>query len=222
MVTPSLEIEQTRTLVRELARAYSDIRRANVLRGDSEKQTDALAILVRDLEGFCSASADLLSAAHWGPANALARLINERAEYVLAAHEDASFAAEFWNRSAALTEESDRPPRGRSGEARGFVRRVAERRAGTEVSDRLLQSLIAKHDWDSFAVHPNAVTAALAFSACDDESGDNALSIALNVAVATSLALAFLMLVVEERGPADADLSSARALLERAALLIRA
>ena len=124
-------------------------------------------------------------------------------------------------RRVGLDVASDRPPRGRSGEARGFVRRVAERRAGTEVSDRLLQSLIAKHDWDSFAVHPNAVTAALALSACDDESGDNALSIALNVAVATSLASAFLMLVVEERGPADADLSSARALLERAALLIR-
>ena len=175
-MTETPAIEQARTLVRGLVDEYADLRRANVMRGDTETQTDALAILAWDLGAFCSASSDLLAAGHWGPANALGRLIEERAEYLLAIHEDSNFAAQFWKRSESLAEEPDRLPRGRTGEARRFVRRVAQRRGGAESSDRLLQSLIEKHDLNSFMVHPNAVSAAWAFEADNDESGGDALA----------------------------------------------
>ena len=72
----------------------------------------------------------------------------------------------------------------------------------------------------SFVTHPSAVMAAWASNAADEGAGEDALGIAANVVEAIALALAFLVVVVEERGPADADLLSARVLLGRATHLI--
>ena len=174
----------------ELAASYATLRRATALQlqGDTEEQNDVLALLAGDLEAFCLSDSALMQADHWSPAYSNSRLVNERAEYLLAVHEDVGFASRFWQRSAEITDESQQAPRNRSGEARTFVRRMAERRAGADTSEHLPRTLILRHDWESVAVHPSAVTAALACNARDGDTGA-ALTIAQSVATALSFAL---------------------------------
>ena len=205
-----------------LSTEYSTVRRSFALPSESETQKDVMALLSWDLDKFCSASPRLLEEGHWGPGFAMVRLISERAEYLLAAHEDAAFAAEFWTRSSAITDAPEKAPRNRSGEARTFVRRVAERRRDSDVSDHLLKTLIEKHDWESVAVHPSAVVAALASDAETDPNCHAASTVAASVAIAVWFSLAALLLIVEERGGQSvAEVDTAREVLAGAARVLR-
>lgn len=196
----------------QLNDAYTGLRSSFALRSDSEVQRDSLALLSWDTGRFSEAAARLLGDGFWGPALASARLVNERVEYLLAVHEDERFARTFWNRSEGLSDESSEAPRNRSGEARGIVRRFAERRATPETSDRLLKSLIAKHDWESIAIHPSVVVAALDWNANEKPDGSEAETAATSVVSAAWFALAALTAIVEER-VREADTRTARGLL---------
>lgn len=198
----------------DLAEAYEALRRTAPFEGHTTEQADSLALISGELGQFCAATVTLLNSQHWGPAFAFARLVNERAEYLLALCEDVAFAKFFWDRSTSLSGEEPTVTQNRSGEARGRVRKLVERRADSIISSRVLSNLIGKHDNESFAVHPSVVGASLTCEAGLDASGSHASTAASTAAFAIWFALAALLIVCQERS-SKADTAGAQDVMVR-------
>ena len=88
--SPAALVSATNTL----AKQYDVLLHApgHGLNSSHDAQRDSLALLSWELGQFCTSAARQLETSLWGPAFSSVRLISERFEYLLAAHESAKFA----------------------------------------------------------------------------------------------------------------------------------
>lgn len=205
-----------------LATAYGDLRdgatKASMTYAN-ESQTDALALIAWDLDQFVTAAIRLARSGLWSPAYSSARLVSERAEYLLAVHLEPEFAERFMDRTQSI-ENIDASgtaipstPRMRGGDARGAIRRWIAERHDEANAAHFLDGTVAAADWSSFSIHPNAAPMAMAYRAATEP--EQARFIAYTVASQAMSALFALHSVITEREPAHPTLAAATELSQR-------
>jgi hypothetical protein len=172
---------------------------------DAERERPVLSLLSWDLSQFMAASLETAAAGRWSVAHSFPRLIQERAEYLIAAHADPKFAMQLWGALEALEHveyDDGKIPRIREGIARGIVRKWSEGRTNDATgSRRFLENLIRMKDVGSLMVHPSLAAILMGHSAAADSLGADAHAIAGNLAHESYFAFMALVGVVSERNP---------------------
>lgn len=199
-----------------LATAYGDLRDGATkasMKYASEAQTDALALLAWDLDQFVTAAIRLARSSLWSPAYSSARLVSERAEYLLAVHLEPEFAEHFMDRTQSIEDIEasstgiPSTPQMRGGDARGAIRRWIAERHDEKAAAHFLEGVIASADWNSFSIHPNAAPMAMAYRAATEP--EQARFVGYTVASQAMNALFALHSIISEREPAHPTLAAA-------------
>ena len=194
---PQLTSRQAVALTTEMAHALRKLS-AEVTWVDDTKQTRAKSLLLWDLGQFACAAAELARSGLWSPAAALSRPIQERWEYLLAAHHSEDFAHTYMDSSDPEVIDPDKPPRMRPGAARGFVKRWFTNSENEPFASEALEDLIRASDWAAMDVHPNAVAPIDALQIQDNPEGSAANRRATMIGDSVFGAMGAALAVIEE------------------------